>query len=91
MQKCRPGCYHAAVPADERALTDALAAYLSHRTPRDPLEDAPPPWRFTPMPGTRVSVQTGPGARAHLSDLAGRGITDEGLDPDGFLRLRLPL
>ncbi|MCB1340605.1 MAG: 5'-nucleotidase C-terminal domain-containing protein [Pseudooceanicola sp.] len=70
---------------------DALAAYLSHRTPRDPLEDAPPPWRFTPMPGTRVSVQTGPGARAHLSDLAGRGITDEGLDPDGFLRLRLPL
>lgn len=72
-------------------LREALRDYLAGRLGRDPLGDAPPPWRFAPMPGTRVCVPTGPAARAHLGELAGRGVEVGELDEDGFLRLFVPL
>lgn len=51
----------------------------------------PATWRFVPMPGTAVLFDTGPGARAHLAEVAARGITEVGPTPEGFLRLRLAL
>ncbi len=82
-----------AEPVDLPALTirAALRDYLSGRLPADPLERAPQPWRFTPLPRTTVTVQTGPGARAHLAELTGRGVEVAGDDAEGFLRLILPL
>lgn len=79
------------IPLPPLAIGDALRRYLSGAMPRDPLEAAPPPWRLAPVPGAEAVARTGPGARAHLDDLAGRGIEDMGLDSDGFLRLRLRL
>ena len=73
------------------SLRDALRDYLAGRLARDPLADAPPPWRFAPMPGTRVCVPTGPGAGTYLDELAGRGVEVGGLDKAGFLRLFVPL
>jgi len=72
-------------------IGDALRRYIAGDLPRDPLEEAPPPWRLAPVPGAEAIALTGPGARAHLAELAGRGIREAGLDLDGFLRLRLPL
>lgn len=72
-------------------VRDALRRYLSGAEPADLLEHAPPPWSFVPMPGTRVSVVTGPGARRYLGELAARGVEVEGFDAEGFLRLTLPL
>lgn len=74
------------------AISEALRRYLSGELPRDPLEDTPPPWSFAPLTaGTAAIARTGPGARAHLVRLAGRGITELGHDAEGFLRLRVPL
>lgn len=91
------GCQVAALrgatplPLPYLRISEALRRYLSGELPHDPLQDAPPPWRFAPLPGTGAIARTGPGARAYLDELAGRGIGDEGLDPDGFLQLRIPL
>ena len=82
-----------AEPVELPALTirAALRDYLSGRLPADPLERAQQPWRFIPLPRTTVTVQTGPGARAHLAELSGRGVEVAGDDAEGFLRLILPL
>ncbi len=72
-------------------IRDALRDYVADALPRDVLQDAPHPWRFARMPGTRVTVQTGPGAAKHLAELEGRGIQPRGIDPGGFLRLSVPL
>jgi 2',3'-cyclic-nucleotide 2'-phosphodiesterase/3'-nucleotidase len=48
-------------------------------------------WRFAPMPGTTVTCLTGPGALARMDDLEGRGVSTDGVDDDGFLRIVLPL
>ena len=68
-----------------------LRDYLSGHLPRDPLEDAPQPWRFAPLPGRAAILRTGPRARDHLDELAGRDITDLGVDAEGFLCLRVGL
>lgn len=78
------------VPLPPIAIRDAVTACLAGSLAPDPLELATP-WRFAPMPGTTVTALTGPGAVAHLGDLAGRGIVAEGLDKQGFLRLIVPL
>lgn len=49
------------------------------------------PWRFCPLSGTRVVLQTGPDARAHLADLSQFCPREAGLDEQGFLRLSLAL
>jgi 2',3'-cyclic-nucleotide 2'-phosphodiesterase/3'-nucleotidase len=55
--------------------------------------EAEPIWRFAPMPGTRVICLTGPGAQAHLHELAAHGVraTPLPLDTDGFLPLQIAL
>lgn len=72
-------------------IRDALRDYLAGVLARDALQDAPHPWRFAPMPGTRVTVQTGPGAAKHLSELDGRDVQQRGVGPSGFLTLSVPL
>jgi len=47
--------------------------------------------RFTPLQDTTVIFETGPCARAHLSEISGFAPRDCGLSPAGFLRLRLSL
>lgn len=79
------------LPLPYRRISEALRQYLTGALPRDPLEDAPPPLRLAPIPGSEAIARTGPGARAYLDALSARGIVDEGLDAEGFLRLRLPL
>ncbi|MHA6264621.1 bifunctional 2',3'-cyclic-nucleotide 2'-phosphodiesterase/3'-nucleotidase [Arenibacterium sp. CAU 1754] len=73
------------------SIRDVLRDYLTGTLPPDPLENAPDPWRFVPMPDTCVSIRTGPGAQKYLSELSGRGINCEGRDDEGFLRLSVPL
>lgn len=50
-----------------------------------------PTWRFAPLRKTTVTVETGPGLRAHPADIAAVNATDLGLTDTGFLRLSLPL
>jgi 2',3'-cyclic-nucleotide 2'-phosphodiesterase/3'-nucleotidase len=74
------------------ATRTAVADYLSGRLPADPLATCPPPWSFRPVAGATAILRTGPGAAAHLGELAGRGVTmlPDG-DPDGFRHLLVPL
>ena len=73
------------------SVREALRRYLSGETPRDPLDQTPRPWNFAPMPGTRVTVQTGPGATKHLKEIARCGVRSLGYDADGFLCLTIAL
>ncbi len=50
-----------------------------------------PIWRFTPMPGTSVLLDTGPGVRQAPGALDHVDITDLGQTDCGFARLRLAL
>ncbi len=74
-------------------IRDLLSDYLSGKLASDPFADTPCAWRFKPMPGTSVTVQTGLDAWAYLDELSGRNITDADptAKPDGFLHLTLPL
>lgn len=69
----------------------ALQRYLATPVAPDPLAAMPDPWRLAPLPGTCVTVRTGPGAMPHLSELDGRGVTQVGVDCSGFLHLNVPL
>ena len=74
------------------ATRAAVADYLSGRLPADPLATRPPPWSFRPVAGATAILRTGPGAAAHLGELAGRGVRMlPGSDPDGFRHLLVPL
>ncbi|OWY14017.1 hypothetical protein B6V72_08465 [Thioclava sp. F34-6] len=55
--------------------------------------DAPPIWRFAPLPGARALYHTGPGASAYLSELAQVGLQAEPgpVDANGFLPLEIAL
>ncbi len=79
------------LPVDPVGLRSVLRAYLAGKLPRDPLESMPHPWRFAPMPGTSVSLQTGPDAQRYLEEIAPLDVTSNGIDECGFLRLSLPL
>ncbi len=79
------------VPVRPMNIREIICDYVSGALPPDPLADALPAWRFKPMPDTRVSLQTGPGAAAYLDELSDRDIKVSGPGADGFLRLSLPL
>jgi len=79
------------LPIAPMKIRGILQDYLAGRLPPDPLATAPPPWGFVAMPGTTVSVLTGPGAAAHLDDLNGRAVQVKDANPDGFLCLCVPL
>ena len=53
--------------------------------------DLPVPWRFVPMPGTRVLFETSPLACDHLADLAELSPTQAGIGPRGFAVIALAL
>lgn len=72
-------------------IRSALLSYQTGDLPRDPLEQAPPPWRFAALSGASVDLPTGPGACAHLDELGDRLIGIEGTDAAGFLHLHLAL
>ncbi|WP_122072676.1 5'-nucleotidase C-terminal domain-containing protein [Pseudophaeobacter sp. EL27] len=72
-------------------IRDAICDYVSGRLPTDELASAPYPWRLRPLPGTRVSVYTGPVARNYLDELPAGQVEDQGVTPSGFLKLRLSL
>ena len=46
-------------------------------------------WRFAALPGTAAWFDSGPGAVAHLADVAGRGISDAGPGAGRFHRFLL--
>lgn len=69
----------------------AMEAYLTGCLPRDPLERAPRPWQFAPLPGASVVCPTGPGARAYLDELGQRLLDVRGPDSEGFLHLHVAL
>lgn len=48
-------------------------------------------WHFLPMPGTSVTLATGPGAALHLNDIAGFRPVRLGPDDAGFTHYRLHL
>lgn len=72
----------------EIPIRDVLSAYL-----RDVPHPQTGPWplSFAAMPGTAVTVQTGPGARCYLHEVQHLGIVETGEDETGFIILRLPL
>lgn len=70
-------------PTPVRAI---LGAYLAVNGPYVPASAAD--WCFVPMPGSTALLQTGPGA---VHWLPRAGFEAAGLDPEGFLSLRLTL
>ncbi|MBK0326408.1 bifunctional 2',3'-cyclic-nucleotide 2'-phosphodiesterase/3'-nucleotidase [Rhodobacteraceae bacterium F11138] len=79
------------VPVPPIPIRDVIRAQVSGQLPAERLRRAPAPWKFAPMRGTTVMVLTGPGAQEHLDELRDRGVRVDGVTPDGFLRLYLPL
>ena len=83
------GAVHLPIPPINirEVICDFLAGHLTAQSLKYPLQA----WRFRPMQGTSVTLQTGPGATAYLEELADRGVTACGPGADGFMRLTLPL
>ena len=79
------------LPLPSVRVRDAICDYVAGRLPRDPLEDAPYPWRLRQMPQTQVEIFTGPDARAHLHELDPATHRVAGLTPDGFLKVVVSL
>ncbi|MDP4032088.1 MAG: bifunctional 2',3'-cyclic-nucleotide 2'-phosphodiesterase/3'-nucleotidase [Pseudorhodobacter sp.] len=52
---------------------------------------AAPEWRFAPMPGTSVTFESGPAARAHLAEVAALRLDPLADTDNGFTRFRLHL
>lgn len=77
------------IHAGGRPVRDVLAEFLRQGGHE---ELAPVPvWSFLPVPGATAVFETGPGLRAHPKELDALDLTDLGVTPEGFLRLRLPL
>ncbi|WP_417713338.1 5'-nucleotidase C-terminal domain-containing protein [Pseudophaeobacter arcticus] len=72
-------------------IRDAICDYVSGRLPKDALAEARYPWRLSRLPETRVNVYTGPVARNYLDELPEGLAEDQGVTPNGFLKLRLSL
>lgn len=79
------------LPLPTLSIRSVLRDYLSGLLPRDPIAEAPGPWRFLPLPGRSAILYTSPRASGHFADLADRRLTDIGIDDHGFLRLKLDL
>ncbi|NUB44721.1 bifunctional 2',3'-cyclic-nucleotide 2'-phosphodiesterase/3'-nucleotidase [Fertoebacter nigrum] len=71
------------------SIRDTLLAHIAATNPLPP--PAPPFWRFAPMPGTSVTFDTAPAARAMLGDVPHLALTALGDTADGFVRFRLAL
>ncbi len=74
-------------PVPDLTLRAALGRYLADgRFPDAPLD---PVFRFAPIPGAALELDCGPGAAAHLGEVADRGAVLSPPRADGFLRLTL--
>lgn len=70
------------------APRDLLAQFVQSESPlRLPFR---PSWRFAPLPGTRVTFESAPKARAYIAD-TGLAITPLGPGDEGFFRYSLAL
>lgn len=58
------------LPLPALPVQEALTDYIAGRLPRDDLESAPDPWRFAPIPNSTARLETGPGARKFLDEIA---------------------
>nr|WP_309503242.1 bifunctional 2',3'-cyclic-nucleotide 2'-phosphodiesterase/3'-nucleotidase [uncultured Roseovarius sp.] len=93
--------YRASGAGPYRAWPDAAVVYQGQTTMREivvdhlrstgPVRAATPIWRFAPMPGTTVVLDTGPGVRDVPGALIRAGAIDLGQTDRGFARLRLAL
>ncbi len=72
-------------------LRDVIRDYIAGDLPLDPLEQAPHPWRFSPMENTKARAFTGPAAKPHLSELDLTKMRPLPLDENGFLPLEIDL
>ena len=68
---------------------DVIVRYIVEQGTIDPSADAN--WRFAPMPGTSVTFETGPGAKAYVERVS--GVSPEFIEDteDGFARFRIAL
>jgi 2',3'-cyclic-nucleotide 2'-phosphodiesterase/3'-nucleotidase len=77
-----------AVHSGAEPVRDLLVAHIAAAP--GPLRPAPAPvWRFTPLGGTPVVYETGPGAAAHAGRAAALGLLPDGIGPQGFARYLL--
>ncbi|MFV1601928.1 MULTISPECIES: 5'-nucleotidase C-terminal domain-containing protein [unclassified Phaeobacter] len=79
------------LPTPPLRVRDVICDYVAGRLMRDPLEQAPPPWRLSSHPSTEVEIFTGPGARTYLTDLDPARHNLYGTTADGFLRIGVKL
>lgn len=77
------------VLSDERVTRDILRQYVTRHGAL--VRGGQGSFRFKAMPGTSVIFETGPGAGAHLDEIAGFHPEARGLTRAGFLRLKLDL
>ncbi len=74
---------------DGRIIRDILHQHVAQQ--RDIVPDTHMPFGFVPMPRTTALFETGPGAEAHLGDIARYRPEPRGLTRAGFLRLKIDL
>ncbi|WP_170335649.1 bifunctional 2',3'-cyclic-nucleotide 2'-phosphodiesterase/3'-nucleotidase [Ruegeria arenilitoris] len=79
------------IPLPARPIQQILQDYVSGILPRDPLENAPHPFHFAPLPGATALLRTGSKARDHLAELEEYNPQLVGEDDKGFLLIRLAL
>ncbi|MFC3613202.1 bifunctional 2',3'-cyclic-nucleotide 2'-phosphodiesterase/3'-nucleotidase [Lutimaribacter marinistellae] len=78
------------IPVPPQPIQSLLSDFIADHTVQDPLQAMPAPWRFRPMPGTRVLFQTGPGALSHPGDAPAATVVS-GPGPNGFITLSIAL
>lgn len=78
------------ITCDLGRVVDILSDYVASGA-KDPLAEAPFPWRFLPIPDAEGLVATGPNATPYLPTLADRLVRVDGPDAAGFLELTLRL
>lgn len=83
----RPG---AVAHMSDRLLRDEITEEIA-RTPLVLPQSDSAHWRFSPMPGNAVLLDTGPALRSDPAALAAVNAVDLGLTSGGFLRLKIPL
>lgn len=76
--------------SDKTSILDILSARL-RASNHDLLAEPQSSWRFSPIAGASVLLETGPGLRQHQQDIEAMGAIDLGDAPNGFARFEFPL
>lgn len=72
-------------------IQDILRDYVAGVLPSDPLEAEQTPFTLAPCDTARTILSTGPGAEAHLAELAAFRPRNLGMNAAGFLQIELSL